>query len=302
MWSQKPKRSSAECAFQASTHSVWKATGKEDGSDHASEGAKVRFHHAIQLQPKGRLVRMEWNQETGRHVEQAVSVDEFTYYLHSTICFAEGTTLRDLLMLVVMDQELFMMLTACDCLRELLEELDITATPIEEAVALELAWTAEAVPIGITTVIDSSVEFYGLGGDNGHVGLEFMPSGRISGLPILLNEAFNICDGENPDKVVFSTTRRFTLLEVVSGVIEELTFLGSPKERDEALDDLRGRMESADDGEFYTIEEVRAEWEQRSEEDRKRFPCRMCSEDSRCACFGKPHDICHDCFNGMKEN
>jgi hypothetical protein len=262
----------------------------------------MMFHHTIQLQPKGRLARMEWDQGAGCHVERVVSVDELTYYLHSTICFAEGTTLRDLLMLIMMDQELFMMLTACDCLKELLEELATISPPLEEAVALELAWMVEAVPVGTTTVIDSSVEFYGLGGDNGHIGLEFMPAGRIAGLPILLNEAFNIRDDDNPDKVLFSTTKRFTLLEVVSGIIDELTFLGSPKERDEALDDLRGRMESADDGEFYTIEEVRTEWEQRSEEDRKRFPCRLCSNDCRCACFGKPHDICHDCFTGMKEN
>jgi len=259
-------------------------------------------HHEIQLQPRGRLVRMEWDKDTGRHVEHAISTDELAFHLHSTICFADGTTLRDLLTLVAKDQDLFTTLTACDCLQEILAEAEAESTPIEEMVAMELAWSAESEPSGATTVTESTIEFYGLGSDEGQMGLEFMSAARLAGLPILLNEAFNIRDGADPDKVVFWTTRRFTLLEVVCGVIGELTFLGSPKERDEALGDLRDRVATADEGEFHTIEEVKAEWDRRTEEDRKRFPCRMCGEDSRCACFGKPSDVCHDCFNGMKEN
>lgn len=262
----------------------------------------MRTHHEVQLQPKGRLVRMEWDKDAGRHVEQVIATDELAFHLHSTICFMDGTTLRDLMALVAKDPDLFTMLTACDCLPEILAEAETELASVEEMVALELAWSAESEPSGAITITGSSIEFYGLGSDEGQMGLEFMSAGRMAGLPILLNEAFNIRDGSDPDKVVFWTTRRFTLLEVVCGVIEELTFLGSPQERDEALSDLRGRVATADEGEFHTIEEVRAEWDRRAEEDRRRFPCRVCGADSRCACFGKPGDICHDCFTGMKEN
>lgn len=246
-------------------------------------------------------MRMEWDKEVGYNVEYTIPTDELAYHLHESICFAEGTTLRDLLMLIARDSNLFTMLTACDCLPEILGEIETESTSIKEMVALEFSWSAQVEPLGTTTVIESTIDFYGLG-DEGPMALEFMSAARMADLPILLNEAFNIYDGSDPDKMIFSTTRRFNLISVVCGVIGELTFLGSPKERDEALADLHDRVATVDDGEFHTIEEIRAEWDRRSEEDRKRFPCRICSEDNRCACFGKPVDICHDCFTGMKEN
>lgn len=257
------------------------------------------IHHEVQLQPCGRLARMEWDPETERHVERAVETDELAFHLHDTICFAEGTTLRDLLALVGRDQDLFTALTACDCLGEILDESGRDEEAFGEISALEFAWATTAEPAGATMVVDSVVEFYGLG-EESRIALEFMSASRLAGVPILLNEAFNI---EDNDDVVFRGARRFTLLDVVCGAIGELTFLGSPQERDEAMADLRERVSSSvDDGEFHTVEEVRAEWNRRAEEDRKRFPCRICGADSRCACFRKPPDLCHGCFNGMKEN
>jgi hypothetical protein len=132
----------------------------------------MRLHYDIQLQPRGRLVRMEWDPELGRHIEQVISTDELTYNLYSSVCFAEGVTLRDLLMLVAKDQELFTILTACDCIKEILDELEIELTPPINAMALELAWTAQIMSIDTATIIDSSIEFYGLGVE-GHFALEF---------------------------------------------------------------------------------------------------------------------------------
>jgi hypothetical protein len=242
---------------------------------------------------------MEWNQTLRHHIECAVEDNELAGFLHDSICFAEGTTLRDLLMLVFRDSDLFEIIAACDCLNELAAELGEKADTAEEIAALEVSWGATTVANGRVPVMDDAVEFCGRG-DEGPVAVEFMPVNRLADLPILLNEAFNVRDED--DTVVFAATRRFSLLAVVRGVLDELTFLGSPAERDEAMSDLRSRMENIDDEECLTIEEVRDEWERRSEEDRRKFPCRSCGADSRCACFGKPPDLCHDCFNRMREN
>jgi hypothetical protein len=258
----------------------------------------MTLHYDVQLQARGRLVRMEWDRSSGLPVECEVPPDEFPCHLHGHVCLARNVLLGDLLALVSYGKDMFSCLTACDCLDELLDE-QAKGTPVE-MVALEFAWSAELVPVGQTAVLDSSVEFYGIGKDGERLGLEFTPACHLAGLPIVLNEAFNIHEGAKGS--IFSTTRRFTLLDIVSSSIGELTFLGSPEERDEALDDLNERIRSADDGEFHTVDEVRAEWERRSEEDRSRFPCRMCGSDSRCACFGKPEGICHACFGAMKEN
>lgn len=258
----------------------------------------MTLHYDIQLQPRGRLVRMEWNPTIGRSFECQIPPDEFAYHLHGTICFAHGVTLRDLIALIADNLEMFSALTACDCLGEIVAEAE-NERP-EDLAGLELAWSAESVQTPTATVLDSSVEFYGLGANGERIGLEFTPSGRLAGLPLLLNESFNVQEGASG--TILSTTRRFTLLEVITSVIGELTFLGSPDERNEALSDLNRRIQSADEGEFYTIEEVKAEWERRAEEERRKFPCRICGEDSRCACFGKPADLCHKCFGAMKEN
>lgn len=261
----------------------------------------MRIHHAIQLQHSGRLVRMEWNKELERNVEYIIPSNELVYHLHDSICFADGVTLRDLFRLMTRDSNLFMMLTACDCFMEIVDELKVEATSVKEMTALELAWRVEIESLDTTTVIDTAVEFYGLG-DEGQVGLEFTSVAHLADCLILLNEVFNVRDETNHDKVVFSTTRKFTLLEVVCGVIEELTFFGSPKKRDEALADLHNRVATVDKGKLYTIEEIKAKWERFAEENKKRFPCRMCGKDSRCACFGKPSDICHNCFINIKKN
>lgn len=262
----------------------------------------MKAHHDVQLQPRGRLVRMEWDHVAGRQVECAIVTDELAYHLHSTICFADGVTLRDLLDLVARDTDLFTMLTSCDCLEEILAEAARTEPVLSDMVALELAWTAEAVQVGASTVLEGTTEFYGLGHRNDQMAVEFASSAALAGLPVLLNEGFNVMGGENMDATLLATTRRFTLLEVVCGIIDELTFLGSPEERNEALNDLRNRLSDAEDGDFHSIDEVREEMERRAEEGKRKFPCRMCGNDNRCACFGKPQDLCHDCFTRMKEN
>lgn len=255
-------------------------------------------HHMLQLRPKGKLVCMDWDHVAGRHTERAIETDELAWHLHDSMCLASGTTLRDLLMLIGRDTNLFGVVTACDCIGELVAELDVEPEPAKEIVALEISWGA-TVALSDTPIFDDFVEFCGHG-DEGKAAIEFTPVNRLAELPILLNEAFNVWNDN--DTMLFSATKHFSLLDIVRGVLDELTFLGSPAERDEALADLRSRIKTLDDGEFYTIDEVREEMDKRAEEDKRRFPCRFCGEDSRCMCFGKPDDICHDCFRKMREN
>jgi hypothetical protein len=69
-------------------------------------------------------------------------------------------------------------------------------------------------------------------------------------------------------------------------------------------EDIRQRVRDFQDGNTkgYTLEEVMEHMAIKAEENRRRFPCRECGEDARCACFGKPADLCHACFAKMKEN
>jgi len=260
-------------------------------------------HHEVQLRRKGKLVRMEWNNDIEKFEEYEIPTDELAFHLHSSICFAEDVTLRDLFDLIDLDQDLFTTLTACDCLPEIISEAE-QENRSEDIVALEMGWSFETETIGDMTLVVGGTELYGLGSkiDDNQTALEFMSMDKIAGLPLLLNETFNIRDGLDPEKVIFSSSKRFTLLSVICGVIEEVTFLGSPSERNEALSDVRNCIAEANDDEFHTMDDIKNEMNKREEEGRKRFPCRLCLSDSRCPCFGKPSDICHDCFRKIREN
>jgi len=258
----------------------------------------MTLHYDIQLQPKGRLVRIEWDQATGTLIEQQIPPDEFAFHLHDALCLSREVVFRDLVALLASNLELFSALTACDCLGEIVAEADKSGT--EGLAVLELAWSVQIVPESSALVLDSVAEFHGLGADGAQIGLEFATAGSLAEIPFLLNETFNVQNG--PAGEVLSATRRFTLLDVVTSVVDELTFLGSPEERDEAMQDLHRRLQSVEGGEFYTVEEVKTKWEQLAEKERGKFPCRVCGEDSRCACFGKPADLCHRCFCTTREN
>jgi len=240
---------------------------------------------------------MGLDQALGRHVERVVADDELVDFLHDSICFAEGTTLRDLMLLILRNKNLFEIITACDCLGDLAYELGKKPELVDEIAALEMSWSATVSALGQVTVIDDSVEFCGRG-DEGPVAIEFIAVNCLADLPILLNEVFNVRNVEG--KELFTATKRFSLLAVVRGVLNELTFLGTPTERDEVMSELRSRVENSDAEWCLTLEEVMEELERRSEW--RIFPCRVCGADSRCACFGKPSDLCHDCFNQMREN
>jgi hypothetical protein len=116
-------------------------------------------HHIIQLQPKGRLVRMEWDPASGRHVECAVADNEIAGHLHDSMCFASGTTLRDLLAMVARDIDLFEIVAACEPLREVLAEVRTTAAPPDGVVALELSWGSGTSKDGKVAVLEDGVEF-----------------------------------------------------------------------------------------------------------------------------------------------
>jgi hypothetical protein len=255
-------------------------------------------HHMLQLRPKGLLARMEWYPVSRRHIERLLDDDELVAFLNDSVCFAEGVTLRDLMELILRDDLLFGIVSSCHCLGEFAAELGQKIGKKSDGVAsLEVSWSA-VVSSDPLPVLRDAVDFHGRDGDNGMVAIEFTPVNHLADLPILLDEAFDIRDSGG--NVLFSATRHFSLLEVVRGVLDELTFLGTPAERDEAMSEIESRAENVDIDKFLTFEEVAKDLERRQEEDRKRFPCHECGSDSRCACFGKPSDLCHECFNNKR--
>lgn len=273
--------------------------------DMKHSSAESKPHYGVQLRGGGRLVFLEWDEEEGRHVEHIVPDEEISEFLWSTVCLGEEVSLRDVLLLVERDDMLFSVLCCCPHIPSLLDEMRKDATSRWEndehvPVGLELGWTA--------TLYDGlfvhDTMFSGRAATGETLGIEFSSVAELADLPLSLEESFILVDEDEPMEAVFAAKRQFTVFDVVAGILSELTVLGGPIDRDKLAEDIRQRVCDFQAGtrKSYTLEEVMEHMAIKAEEARKRFPCRECGEDARCACFGKPADLCHDCFANMREN
>lgn len=67
--------------------------------------------------------------------------------------------------------------------------------------------------------------------DHGHyISCSYTPTYEIANIPIRLNERLII--RENYDKVVLDVTQKMTLLEILHAIYYDISFHGSPKDRD----------------------------------------------------------------------
>lgn len=273
--------------------------------DMNSASGASKPHYGVQLRGGGRLVFLEWNEEEGRHIERTVPDGEISEFLWSTVCLREEVSLRDIMLLVERDDTLFSVLCCCPHIPSLLDEMRKEPTNHWEndehaPVGLELGWAA--------TLYDGlfvhDTVFSGRAATGETLGIEFSSVADLADLPVTLEENFVLIDEDEPMEAVFAAKRQFTVFDVVAGVLSELTVLGGPGDRDALAEDIRQRVRDVQSGKSksYTMEEVMEHMAVKAEEARRRFPCRECGKDARCACFGKPADLCHDCFLNMKEN
>ena len=264
------------------------------------------MHYDLQLRKNGRLFRMEWFAQDGVHIEQELNSEEVEQNLYSTVCVSPDARLGDLLRLISDHADVFELATGCSNMAAFLEEARAEAPEGagDDLVTAELEWTAVLDDEEGQPVLVQDTHFYGQSEDGSACALEFTPVNHLYEIPLSINDALRICDGADPDKILLSAVCPMTLLDVVSGVMKELAFFESPQECNENLEEIRDRCRQMTEGECesHTLEEVQKKMRLRAEDERKRFPCRSCDQDSRCACFGKPHDLCHRCFVKMKEN
>ena len=251
-------------------------------------------HHDVQLRKFGNLVRMEWDKDD--FSETHIPDDELSYHLESELCLADGVTLRDLFALMLRDPDLFEIMASCDCFAELSAELDLEPADHAGLLSLEVAWGAEVDSSEGVPILVESMDFRGRRTSGELVSLDTLSLDHILDLPMVLNESLQVRDKGDPDKVLLSALKKFSVIGVARCVLGELTNLGDPDTRDRVVAEREGSavVDSFDDGGAKETE--------KTEGVETLFPCRICGSDRRCGCFGKPHDICHGCFTRIREN
>lgn len=134
---------------------------------------------------------------------------------------------------------------------------------------LELSWRAEENDYSDEPEFYMSVSFDGVSfkipktddyknwpkGTPIRYAIEMTPVYELVGLPIKLNTKFNIYNGKDfrCEKPMYSSNKNFSLLEILYGIFWELTFFGSPVERDKMSDSLKKQVDDIKSGKVKGI-------------------------------------------------
>lgn len=97
-------------------------------------------------------------------------------------------------------------------------------------------------------------------------GIDFTPLNKLKNYPIKLNTEYKIEEytlRKRRPRKIFAGKKAFTVYDVISAVLYEITFYGGPQQRNEQLEELKRRADEVERGEAKLIpmEEVFAELE-----------------------------------------
>jgi len=260
------------------------------------------IHYDLQLRRGGFLVALE-PAEDGSLVEAVVDLSQTPQALHQTMCVAPGATLGDVLRLVRDHKEMFSRLADAPCLDEFLADAfeREEEEELHDLEAVELGWASVVDIEDGTSVFVMETDMHGRDVLGAACGLEMTPLCQLVDVPFEIRDSLSVLDGRDPQQVLLSCNSPMTVLQVVRGVLEEVTYMGSPEQRDAERAEIERRirkMQEAGGQGFRRLEP----FPQKEPSTDPRFACEGCGKDIRCGCFGKPDSVCHDCFRKTKEN
>lgn len=207
--------------------------------------------------------------------------DSAPRFLWESCRFAEGVTLRDLFTILRRDIDLYEVIFG-NWVKEIVSE-GLDNEPEESGLShLCLSWVvtvndhwdevAQQNTEGKAVSGYTFPDFHGIGETDITYSVAFTPLYQMMDLEVKLDRNFVISDeaeffrahrkaGEYPQRGEFDTTYQdstFNLMQILYGIIWELSFFGGPTERDETAEDLKRRVEEVESGDAvtYSLDEV----------------------------------------------
>jgi hypothetical protein len=244
--------------------------------------------YELQLKKGGILVTQVWMIEKMDWVEEVIDTEDIFMYLKSPICLSSDFILKDFFLFISREIDLFAIMSGCPFLIDIVEEaLKPVSFPIKDIYMLELSKTLVLSDDNLINCFNLN----GLGKDEFY-SLECFSINNMSPILLTLNENIEILD-DVKEEVYIQAKMKFTLLDVINGIIEELSAFGPPEFRDMMVN---GKAESVGLLSTEQIEEMQL----------KDIPgviaCKICKKDARAQQFDKPIDMCVDCFDKLKYN
>lgn len=253
------------------------------------------MNHEMQVKKGGIVVINEWDDEIKKFVERVIQPDEIINVLNNYVCITPDLTLRDLFYLMSKNITVFSIVSGCDFLDRLVAEA--LSEPVEDYNDISFLELRR-----VATINNSDLYFYfDFSGKNNNdsYGIEFSPINSMCRFPIVLNENVLFLEKNYCIKKEFNLNMSFTLAELIRGVVEELSFAGTPETKTFARECLSDVVNEIDNKKIK-FEEIKTNIAKIENEGI--IPCKMCGGDARSCSFGKPEDICENCFDKIKEN
>jgi hypothetical protein len=196
---------------------------------------------------------VDCTQQRCSKVENIASI--INYPWHEIWHWDNNVTLRDLFNIMDSNVDLWMKMTGNGLLPDYMEEFHaINQSSGDLGFSyIELYWITDLgdyekcgidtmeISIGISG-IDSSKKVDENGIPNKY-GLDFLELSDIIDIPIRLNDKFEIYDNNDYEDPIINAKKQFTVIEVFWAIIWELTFYGTPKERNATREELIVRSE-----------------------------------------------------------
>ena len=266
--------------------------------------------YELQLRKNGVLFSKDWSVVDRDYIEEEVEDFDLIFNLDGTVCLESGVTLKDIFMFISQNIEIWSVVTSCPFLEEMVSEVMRPFShdkDLDDISFLELGWTAliSANAEEEGEFLNEDSYFHGVSFLDVH-DVGFIPLNKISQIPIIINERYTILNSEK--EKLLETKKKFTLSELIDGIILELALNGPPDMRDEILGDDEDTCEyyndtlSSEPFEFGYKVFNDLEIDKKINGSKYEKPCKNCGKDSRSSMFGKPNDICVACFKKIKEN
>jgi hypothetical protein len=257
----------------------------------------------LQLKKGGRLFVKEWDTEKNDFIELEICSDEFMFHLYDSICLGNGVTLMDVFLMLRQNIEISSISIGCPFLDDIIDEaLSAPKKNIERSgmAAVLLSWSVFSEKEDEDNFILDHLSFRGIG--DKEYPLEFVPTNELVMYPLSVDENYIVYDSTDDDKIYFSTKKKFVLIDLIRGIVDELSYMGPPDVREFALFELQKSAEKDENGmpKMFTMEDLEKRHKEKMERNKK--PCRICGEDARSPDFVKPDDLCSKCYKMTKEN
>lgn len=208
-----------------------------------------------------------------RKKEEVDISSKLLFHFHDACEFEDGLTLKDIFILVrPFVKTISSIFThSPDWMSEIIEEGLQPTQDKSNLSCLELGWMAslssyakQDVPylqvdtnfIGLGPIPDDDKLYENWPDKNINYAIDMTPVNQLINLPIKMNEYFDLRDereGYNPTAIIAKVKKEFTLFDVLFGIFWELSFFGSPTNRDKERKEIERRFEEIKSGKAELI-------------------------------------------------